>query len=389
MMLTMKVPANTKLLYWFNFFIDFRPYFAIAIIYFTQVTGSYALGLAVFSVSYIASAVFEVPTGLLSDIMGRKRIIVLGALFSTLSIVFFALGGSFAVLAIGAALEGLALSLFSGNNEALLYDSLKENRNEKTFPEWLGKTSSMFQVGLGISALMGGFIADWSLSFVMWVSVIPQVLGIVVALFMTEPKVHSSEKSTNIFSHLGEAVKRFKESYSLRLLSMGSIWRYSIGETAFRFEPAFYATLWPLWAIGLVGAVSHAASALSYWFAGPLIKRFNAFRILIAGEAYSRIIGIISSIHPTIISPILISSSSFFHGADRVAMRTLMQQKFTDQQRATMGSLNAFASSIGFAIFAYLLGRFADTHGPAAAILLANIMVLPNIILYRLAYVKE
>jgi len=223
----------------------------------------------------------------------------------------------------------------------------------------------------------------------MWVSVIPQFLGFLVTLFMTEPKVHSSEKSTNVFGHLGEAVKRFKESYSLRLLSIASIWDYSVGEAAFQFMPAFYGTLWPLWAIGLAKSLSHASSAISYWFAGPLIKRFNAFRILITGNIYGRVTGILASLYPTVVSPILISSSSLFHGASHVSTRTLMQQRFTDQQRATMGSLNAFASSICFAIFAYFLGKFADIHGPAMAILLSNILVLPNIILYWLAYKKQ
>jgi MFS family permease len=382
------VNKNIKLLSWFNFFTEFRPYGAIAVIYFAHVTGSYALALAVYSVSYISSSIFEVPTGLLSDIVGRKGTIVFGAFFSTLSIVFYALSGSFAVLAIGATLEGLAQSLFSGNNEALLFDTLKETNNEKSFPEWFGKTSSLFQVALGISAFIGGFIANWSLSFVMWVSVIPQALGFLVTLFLSEPTVHGSEKNSNIFSHLNEAIKRFKESYSLRLLSIGSIWDYSVNETAFQFLPAFYQTLWPLWAIGVVRSLSYAGSAMSYWLSGSLIKRFNAFRILIAGQIYSRIVGIIGSLYPTVISPILISSSALFKGVNHTASKTLIQQRFTDQQRATMGSLNAFVSGIIFAVFAYLLGKFADVHGPAAAILLANILVLPNIVLYWFAYKK-
>ncbi|HYF05169.1 MAG TPA: hypothetical protein VEA59_03270 [Patescibacteria group bacterium] len=66
-----------------------------------------------------------------------------------------------------------------------------------------------------------------------------------------------------------------------------------------------------------------------------------------------------------------------------------MQERFTDQQRATMGSLNALAGSICFAIFAYIIGLFADKHGPAQAILLANILAVPNILLYWLAYKKN
>ena len=55
------------------------------------------------------------------------------------------LGGSFAMLAVGAILEGLSFALFSGNNSALLYDSLQEENREAEYGEFEGKTSSMFQ----------------------------------------------------------------------------------------------------------------------------------------------------------------------------------------------------------------------------------------------------
>jgi hypothetical protein len=49
------VEKNFKILRWYNFFYDFRPYEAIAIIYYAQITGSYALGLTVFSIASIAA----------------------------------------------------------------------------------------------------------------------------------------------------------------------------------------------------------------------------------------------------------------------------------------------------------------------------------------------
>lgn len=117
----MSTQKNIKLLSWLNFCCDFRIYSAIAVLYFAQVTGSFALALGVFSVGKIASALFELPTGVLSDLVGRRMTVVLGQASATLGIICYAIGGSFAVLAIGAILEGLAFALFSGNNSALLF----------------------------------------------------------------------------------------------------------------------------------------------------------------------------------------------------------------------------------------------------------------------------
>ena len=64
---------NIKLLTWFNFFTDFKLYAPVAIIYFSQVSGSFALGMAVFSIATVSSAFFEIPTGIFSDMIGRKK----------------------------------------------------------------------------------------------------------------------------------------------------------------------------------------------------------------------------------------------------------------------------------------------------------------------------
>ena len=116
---------NIKLLTWFNFFTDFKLYAPIAILYFTQITGSFALGMSIFSIAYVTSAIFEVPTGVLSDYIGRKRTVVFGALCSVLCVTLYAIGGSYWMLTLGALLQGLSRAFYSGNNDALLHDTLK------------------------------------------------------------------------------------------------------------------------------------------------------------------------------------------------------------------------------------------------------------------------
>lgn len=245
----MNVHKNIKLLTWFNFCLDFRIYNAIAVLYFAQVTGSFALALGVFSVGKIASSVFELPTGVLSDFIGRKKTIVFGQLSGILAIILYATGGSFITLAFGAILEGLAFAFFSGNNSALLYDSLKENGAEQHYSEYEGKTSSMFQIALGLSALIGSISLGFeSFKFLFWLSVIPQIIGLILALQMVEPKKHYQVIKTNIFNHLKEALKKFKENSKLRTLSFATILDHGIGESMHEFSPAFLATLWPAWA---------------------------------------------------------------------------------------------------------------------------------------------
>lgn len=76
------VKKNASLLGLISFLSEFRLYAAIAVLYFTEITGSMTLGMGVFSVTMLSSALLELPTGILSDVVGRKKTIVLGTMAS-------------------------------------------------------------------------------------------------------------------------------------------------------------------------------------------------------------------------------------------------------------------------------------------------------------------
>src|SRR5438093_471040 len=115
---------NIKIIKWFNFFGALRLSAPIAVLYFRHVTGSFTLGMSVFSIVFISAALFEIPTGVFSDKIGRRHTLILGALSNILALIFYAIGISPIILFLGAVLEGLGRSFYSGNNEALLRDSL-------------------------------------------------------------------------------------------------------------------------------------------------------------------------------------------------------------------------------------------------------------------------
>jgi MFS family permease len=372
---------NIKLLTWFNFFTDFKLYAPVAIIYFAQVTGSYALGMSIFSIAMISSAMFEIPTGIFSDMIGRRKTVIFGAAAAIIYSLFYAAGGSFTILAIGAVFDGLSQSFYSGNNDALLHDSLTEDGNSHRYDEFLGKLSSMFQIALAVSAIVGSLLAHWSFPLIMWLSVIPQLVCFVLASRLSEPKV-SSKKSGNIYSHLKEAVDGFLKNEKLRLLSITSILGYGFGEAGYLFQSAFYSTVWPVWAIGIAKTMSNVGAALSFHFSGRVIKRFGGLKLLIVENIYNRIINITATGFPTLFSPILMSFSSIFYGISSVTKSSLMQKEFRPQQRATMGSLNSLAGSIFFGIVAFSLGFVADKVTPARAFMTLQVLQLINLWFY-------
>ena len=168
----------------------------------------------------------------------------------------------------------------------------------------------------------------------------------------------------------------------LRLLSLSSIFGYGFGEASFQFQSAIYVTVWPAWAIPIAKIFSNFGAAISFHFSGKTIKKFGELRVLLAGNIWARFITTAAVIHPTIITPLLMSTTSIFFGSTIVAKNSLMQKEFKQEQRATMGSLDSFVGSLFFGVVAFTLGFVADKLTPAMALLLLQVFQLSNLVVY-------
>ncbi|MGH2497114.1 MAG: MFS transporter [Ktedonobacteraceae bacterium] len=384
----MQLTKNIKLLSWFNFSYSFNLYYGIAIIYFVQVTHSYALGISILSITQVADALFEIPTGMYSDRIGRKTCIIVGSIAQVLAVVSYALGQLYVILIIGAVFEGLAVALYSGNNDALLYETVAASGDEQNYHDYYGKVTSMLSFSAAIAVVLGAIIAYWSFPLALWLSVIPQLLCVFIAFQFVEPPMRRKQ-SESIFTHIREALRYLVTNKKLRLLSIAGIIDTSVGGVSLRFRPAFYQTLWPVWAIGFARVIQYSGQAISFRASGKILNRFRAIKVLIFNTSVSKVIAILALLFPTVVSPVLLSSSGILYGPSAVASNTLLQREFTDRQRATIASINSFFGSIFFAIFGAIFGIFADRIGPAMSLLIAQLFLLPIILLYWLVFHAE
>jgi MFS family permease len=136
--------------------------------------------------------VLEVPSGWLSDIWKRKYVIALGTIFDLLgfTILLFAENLFMAILA--QSIIGVAISLFSGTNTAILYDSLIESGEEKSFGALEGRRNGFGLYAIGIASVIGGFIYAIHPQLPVYATILAQLLCLCSALLMVEPERHKS-----------------------------------------------------------------------------------------------------------------------------------------------------------------------------------------------------
>lgn len=216
------------LLNYFRFFQSISFYAPIALLYFQHITHSFALAASILSVALISAAIFEIPAGVYSDLIGRKKTIILGALSMTLAVVFYALADGYWLLVIGAILEGLSKAFYSGNNDAFLHNVLSQQDIQHEFHHYRGRLESIHMLGASGAALIGGFIAYWSFPLLIWLSVVPQVMCLAVTFHLTDLG-RARREPQNVFRHLKEAILAMRKNYTMRMLSLANILDLSLG----------------------------------------------------------------------------------------------------------------------------------------------------------------
>lgn len=376
-----KISKNIKLLGLLNLFMDIKLYGAIAIIYFTSITGSMGLGMSIFSIVCIAATIFEFPTGILSDKIGRKKTVILGTLASLIYAILFAISQNYIILVIAALFEGLERALFSGNNEAMLYDTLKDENLEKEYNTYLGKTNSMYAVAGVVSALLGGILVYFtSFQIVMWLSVIPKVINLFIVGFLTEPKSNTNKLEINPYEHLKETLNEIKSNNTLKKQIFADSISYGIGEASYQFRSKFYEMVWPLWSLGIPSLLSNIGSFLGEWFSGRIIKKFGNEKVIIIGKIYSFLANTIAFITKNLFSPLILVSNSFI--PTNIARNDISNKLYTDKHRASMASFKSLFGNLIYAIFAIIIGFVADNIGVVFTLVCVQVISVSTLFIY-------
>ncbi|OEE37463.1 MFS transporter [Vibrio genomosp. F10 str. ZF-129] len=146
-----------------RYFLIFRSSYFARFYYpiFTLLYLDYGLTLSQFAILNVVWAgtivLAEVPSGAFADTLGRKKLVVLSSIVMFIEIAMIAVVPTgkpnlvFIVFMINRILSGLAMALASGADEALAYDTLKEQGKEELWPRVL-------QIQLRVASSVGIFV---------------------------------------------------------------------------------------------------------------------------------------------------------------------------------------------------------------------------------------
>lgn len=138
----------------------------------------------------LVMALFEFPSGYVADRLGYRRTLVAASVLAVLGWSCYAAADSLAGVILAEAMLGVSMSLVSGCDAALLYESLAAEGREAEFGVWMGRSRFYGQASEGSAALLAGvlYVRDPALPFLLQVGV--AVASVTVALALCEPARH-------------------------------------------------------------------------------------------------------------------------------------------------------------------------------------------------------
>ena len=356
-----------------NFFNGLWLFSALAVIYFEQITGSYATAMLAFSFVNLFQSLAEVPCGMISDRISRKSSLVIGSICVFTNMVLWALAGQTNIiflLFLGSALRGIGLAFKSGTDSAMIYETLQQIKKRKLFLIILSKISSFYQLGALIAAFAATVISYYfSLQTLVWVSVLPYFLTIIVNLLLVNPKSYF-EKDMSPVNQLKKSIKCFIKNAKLRKYALLQIVNNSLSVSVFRFEASYFERLIPIYFVNITRALQHATGWISFHNVA-LFSKTNLLKILCLSSFGNSAIRLIALIMNNQITPFFNCLQNLFYGTSVSSSTSLLQQEYNKGLRATLDSIVNLFGGITTAFLGFLLGYIADILSPRSVLFIA------------------
>lgn len=170
----------------------------------------------------LTTAVLEIPSGAIADVLGRRRSMVAAFVAYVVAYVVLGFAGNIAGFALGLALIGFGDAFRTGTHKAMIFDWLAEQGRSDDRVQVYGYTRSWSQIGSAISIPIAAatvFLFE-SYQYVFWMAAVPAALN--VLNLATYPASldgdHEARSARDVARHLGTSLKAVVRERPLRRL---------------------------------------------------------------------------------------------------------------------------------------------------------------------------
>ena len=385
----------------------FEPYLLIYLC--SNDLSLFSIGI-LFSIREIIINLFEIPSGLIADSLGRKKELCFCFVFYIISFFIFFLGGGFYTTALAMVFFGLGEAFRSGTHKAMIYTYLERKgwQEYKTFV--YGKTRSASLLGSALSSLLGILIIlnIPSSRYIFLASTIPYIADFLLILsypdYLDKDERHGETKFKDVLIVLKNSLMHSKP---LRHMLIGEgIFEASVSAIKDFIQPIMEGIIIisgitilkgfsPQDNLNIILGIIYAfinlfgsyASRKSYLLRQRFSSKIclNGFQLLLSVSLL--LVGILIKLpFPVIFVYIIINLLVNFRKPIFIAEIDSFIDK---RERATILSVASQLKSLGVVVLSPMCGFISDNFGIDKAMFLLSILLLAVFPLSRLSTNKR
>lgn len=330
---------------------------------------------------------FEVPTGIVADMWGRRASFLLGTLTLAVSTLLYVLlwrvEAAFWQWAVVSLAIGLGFTFFSGATEAWLVDALTATGFSGRLESVFGRGQAVGGVAMLAGSVAGGYIAQATslgVPFLLRAAILVTMFVVALALMRDLGFTPSRGRGplTEMRGIVDNSVEFGWRVPAVRYLMLAAPWTGGVGIFVFYALQPHLLNLWgdpqAYGIAGLVAAIVAGAQILG-GLAAPMLGRSFRLRTTalllaqVANVAVLVMIGLVESFWPVIG---LIVVWGLLFAATVPVRQAYLNDHIPSRQRATILSFDSLMSSAGGVVAQPVLGRTADVWGYPASFLLSG-----------------
>jgi MFS family permease len=228
--------------------------------------------VAVMAAAYAAVVpLLEVPSGILADRWSRRGVVLLAQAALIISVLVGGLSSNVATYIVAALFLGVFFAMQSGTFESIAYDTiLEETGDSSLFERTIGRIRFMESVGLVVSALAGGLLAEAVPLRATYFLTAPFIVVAGVALLrFREPQLHRDDEAEPLRLQVSATYRALLDRGETRpivallvltalllqaMLEFGPLWLVALAASAGLYGPHWAGLMAALGIGGLLGS---------------------------------------------------------------------------------------------------------------------------------------
>jgi MFS family permease len=349
----------------------------------------------------VGMLVFEIPTGVVADTVGRRASYLIGtvtlAVATGLYWLLWLWHSPFWAWAIVSVLLGLGFTFFSGAVDAWLVDALRATHYGGSLERVFGRSQIFSGVAMLAGSVLGGVVAQLTnlgVPFLLRVGIL-LVMFLAAALLMRDVGFtpdHSQGPLRATRTVFRASVEYGLGKPAVRWLMLASPFTAGVGIYVFYALQPHLLRLWgdeEAYSIAGLAAALLAGSSIVGGLMAPWIRkrfRHRTSAILLATIISALVLVVFGFVENFWIAVVLVALWGIASAIDDPVHRAYLNAMIPSKQRATVLSFDSLMGSGGGAIAQPILGRVADVSGYAVSLLWSGVITaiaVPFVLLSR------